>query len=67
MKKILVFFIFLLSLTSFAERYFITSKDGYANLREEASIKSKVFYIFIIFNKFCRKILYNFKRWLCKS
>ena len=42
MKKILVFFMFLLSLTSFAERYFITSKDGYANLREEASIKSKV-------------------------
>ena len=42
MKKILVFFMFLLSLTSLAERYFIISKDGYANLREEASTKSKV-------------------------
>ena len=42
MKKILVFFMFLLSLTSLAERFIVISKDGYANLREEASTKSKV-------------------------
>ena len=43
MKKILLFLMFLiLSLTSLAERFVVSSKDGYANLREEASIKSKV-------------------------
>ena len=42
MKKILVFFMFLLSLTSLAERFVIISKDGYSNLREEASTNSKV-------------------------
>ena len=42
MKKILVFFMFLLSLTSLAERFIVISKDGYANLREKASTKSKV-------------------------
>ncbi len=42
MKKILVFFMFLLSLTSLAERFMVVSKDKYANLREEASTKSKI-------------------------
>ena len=42
MKKILVFFMFLLSLTSLSERFIVISKDGYANLREEASTKSKI-------------------------
>ena len=42
MKKILVFFMFLLSLTSLAQRFVVVSKDGYANLREEASTKSKI-------------------------
>ena len=42
MKKILVFFMFLLSLTSLAERFVVVSKDKYANLREEASTNSKV-------------------------
>ena len=42
MKKILVFFMFLLSLTSLAERFIVISKDGYANLKEEASTKSKI-------------------------
>ena len=43
MKKILVFFMLLLSLTSLAEEYLaVISKDGYANLREEASTKSKI-------------------------
>lgn len=56
MKKILIFFMFLFSLTSLAERYFIISKDGYANLREEAAIKSKVIKkvdnSYIIFNPY---------------
>lgn len=43
MKKMLVFFIFLLSLTTLAKGYLaVTSKDGYANLRKEASTKSKI-------------------------
>ena len=42
MKKILVFFMFLLSLTSLAERFIVISKDGYANLREKASTKSEI-------------------------
>ena len=43
MKKILVFFMLLLSLTALAEGYLaVTSKDGYANLRKEASTKSKI-------------------------
>ena len=42
MKKILVFLMFLLSLTTMAERFVIISKDGYSNLREEASTNSKV-------------------------
>ena len=42
MKKILVFLMFLLSLTTMAERFVVISKDKYANLREEASTNSKV-------------------------
>ena len=42
MKKILVFFMFLLSLTSLAVKFAVVSKDGYANLREEPNSKSKV-------------------------
>ena len=42
MKKILAFLMFLLSLTTMAERFVIISKDGYSNLREEASTNSKV-------------------------
>ena len=42
MKKILVFFMFLLSLTSLSERFIVISKDGYANLREKASIESEI-------------------------
>ena len=42
MKKILIFFMFLLSLTSLSERFIVISKDGYTNLREEASTKSKI-------------------------
>ena len=42
MKKILVFLMFLLSLTTMAERFVIISKDGYTNLRLEPSAKSEV-------------------------
>ena len=42
MKKILVFIMFLLSLTSLSERFIVISKDGYANLREKASIESEI-------------------------
>ena len=42
MKKILVFFMFLLSLTSLSEKLIVISKDGYANLREKASTNSKI-------------------------
>ena len=43
MKKILMFMMFLiLSLTSLAERFVVSSKDGYANLRKEATTNSKV-------------------------
>ena len=42
MKKILIFFMFLLSLTSLAKRFIIISKDGYSNLRKEGSTKSRV-------------------------
>ena len=42
MKKILAFIMFLLSLTTTAERFVVISKDKYANLREEASTNSKV-------------------------
>ena len=42
MKKILVFLMFLLSLTTMAERFVVISKDKYANLREKASTNSKV-------------------------
>ena len=43
MKKILLFLMFLiLSLTSLAERFVVSSKDGYANLRKEATTNSKV-------------------------
>ena len=43
MKKLLLVILFLLSsLTALAVRYVVDTKDGYANLREEASSKSKV-------------------------
>ena len=42
MKKILAFLMFLLSLTTMAERFVIISKDGYTNLRLEPSTKSEV-------------------------
>ena len=43
MKKILMFMMFLiLSLTSLAERFVVSSKDGYATLRKEATTNSKV-------------------------
>jgi len=43
MKKLLLVMLFLLSyLTSFAVRYVVDAKDGYANLREKANSKSKV-------------------------
>ena len=43
MKKLLLVMLFLLSsLTALAVRYVVDTKDGYANLREEASSKSKV-------------------------
>ena len=43
MKKILMFMMFLiLSLTSLAERFVVSSKDGYANLRREAAIDSEI-------------------------
>ena len=43
MKKLLLVMLFLLSsLTAFAVRYVVDTKDGYANLREGANSKSKV-------------------------
>lgn len=43
MKKLLLVILFLLSsLTTFAVRYVVDTKDGYANLREEPNSKSKV-------------------------
>ena len=43
MKKLLLVILFLLSsLTIFAVRYVVDTKDGYANLREEPNSKSKV-------------------------
>lgn len=43
MKKLLVFFMFLLSLTGLAKGYLaVISKDGYANLRKEPTIKSEI-------------------------
>ena len=42
MKKILIFFMFILSLTSLSEKLIVISKDGYANLREKASTNSKI-------------------------
>ena len=42
MKKILVFFMFLLSLTSLAVKFVVVSKDGYANLREKPTVKSTI-------------------------
>ena len=43
MKKLLLVILFLLSsLSALAVRYVVDTKDGYANLREEASSKSKV-------------------------
>lgn len=43
MKKFLFVILFLLSsLTTLAVRYVVDTKDGYANLRKEASTKSKV-------------------------
>ena len=42
MKKILVFFMFLLSLTSLAVKFAVVSKDGYANLREKSTVKSTI-------------------------
>ena len=43
MKKLLLVILFLLSsLTTFAVRYVVDTKDGYANLRERADSKSKV-------------------------
>ena len=42
MKKILVFLMFLLSLTTMAERFVIISKDGYVNVRSKPSTSSKV-------------------------
>ena len=43
MKKLLLVMLFLLSsLPALAVRYVVDTKDGYANLREEADSKSKV-------------------------
>lgn len=43
MKKILLFLMFLiLSLTSLAERFVVSSKDGYANLRRGTTINSEI-------------------------
>ena len=43
MKKLLLALVFLLSsITALAVRYVVDTKDGYANLREEASSKSKI-------------------------
>ena len=43
MKKLLLVILFLLSsLTAMAVRFVVDTKDGYANLREEASSKSKI-------------------------
>ena len=43
MKKLLLVMLFLLSsLSALAVRYVVDTKDGYANLREEADSKSKV-------------------------
>ena len=43
MKKSLLVILFLLSsLSALAVRYVVDTKDGYANLREEANSKSKV-------------------------
>ena len=43
MKKLLLVILFLLSsLTTFAVRYVVDTKDGYANLREKANSKYKV-------------------------
>mgnify|MGYP000861247882 CR=1 FL=1 len=42
MKKILIFFMFLLSLTSLSEKLIVISKDGYANLREKPTVKSTI-------------------------
>ena len=41
MKKLLLVMLFLLSsLTSFAVRYVVDTKDGYANVRNEATVNS---------------------------
>ena len=43
MKKLLLVILFLISsLSALAVRYVVDTKDGYANLREEANSKSKV-------------------------
>ena len=43
MKKLLLALVFLLSsITALAIRFVVDTKDGYANLREEASSKSKI-------------------------
>ena len=43
MKKLLLVLVFLLSsITALAVRFVVDTKDGYANLREEASSKSKI-------------------------
>ena len=43
MKRLLLVTLFLLSsLSALAVRYVVDTKDGYANLREEANLKSKV-------------------------
>lgn len=43
MKKFLLFLMFfILSLTSLGARFIVNSKDGYANLRKEATINSEI-------------------------
>lgn len=43
MKKFLLFLMFfILSLTSLGARFVVNSKDGYANLREDATIDSEI-------------------------
>ncbi|WVU49128.1 hypothetical protein V3R02_07590 [Fusobacterium nucleatum] len=43
MRKLLLVILFLISsLSALAVRYVVDTKDGYANLREEANSKSKV-------------------------
>ena len=43
MKKILLFLMFLiLSLTSLAERFVVSSKDGYANIRYRPMVDSEL-------------------------